>query len=135
MKESRVRKYNNFHSLGSLQYPDKVRDFLSEIDVFAIITGMDTTPLSLKEAQLMEKPVIATDVGGNKEMMVDKKTGFLVKEGNANDIIKKLSEILENKQMASEMGKEGVEFIKEQFNWDRVAKNFLEIIKPHVKTK
>jgi len=59
----------------------------------------------------------------------------LVKEGDANDIIKKLSRILENKQMATEMGKEGVEFIKKQFNWDRVAKNFLEIIKPYVKTK
>jgi glycosyltransferase involved in cell wall biosynthesis len=68
-------------------------------------------------------------------MMIDKKTGFLVKEGDANDIIKKLSRILENKQMATEMGKEGVEFIKKQFNWDRVAKNFLEIIKPYVKTK
>ena len=83
----------------------------------------------------MGKPVIATDVGGDKEMMVDKKTGFLVKEGDANDIIKKISEILENKQMASKMGKEGVEFVKEQFNWDRVTKNFLEIIKPYVKTE
>jgi len=33
------------------------------------------------------------------------------------------------------MGKEGVEFIKEQFNWDRAAKNFLDIIRPFVKTK
>jgi hypothetical protein len=33
------------------------------------------------------------------------------------------------------MGKEGVEFVKEQFNWDRVTKNFLEIIKPYVKTE
>ena len=32
--------------------------------------------------------------------------------------------------MASKMGKEGVEFVKEQFNWELVAKNFLENIKP-----
>ena len=96
---------------------------------------MDLAPLTLKEAQLMEKPVIATDVGGDKEMMIDKKTGFLVKEGDTNDVIKKLSELLENKQMASEMGKEGAKFIKEQFNWNLVAKNFLEIIKPYVNTK
>ena len=130
-----LEKFDNFKWLGRLDYPDNVRKFLETIDVYALITGMDLAPLTLKEAQLMEKPVIATDVGGDKEMMVDKKTGFLVKEGDSSDIIKKLSEILENKQMALEMGKEGVEFIKEQFNWDRVAKNFLEIIKPHVKTK
>tara|TARA_B100001146_G_scaffold90454_1_gene80127 strand:- start:1568 stop:2632 length:1065 start_codon:yes stop_codon:yes gene_type:complete len=131
----KLEKFDNFKWLGRLDYPDNIRKFLETIDVYALITGMDLAPLTLKEAQLMEKPIIATDVGGDKEMMVDKKTGFLVKEGDANDIIKKLSRILENKQMATEMGKEGVEFIKKQFNWDRVAKNFLEIIKPYVKTK
>ena len=131
----KLEKFDNFKWLGRLDYPDNIRKFLETIDVYALITGMDLAPLTLKEAQLMEKPVIATDVGVDKEMMVDKKTGFLVKEGDANDIIKKLSRILENKQMATEMGKEGVEFIKKQFNWDRVAKNFLEIIKPYVKTK
>ena len=130
-----LEKFQNFKWLGRLEYPEKVREFLSEIDVYALITGMDLAPLTLKEAQLMGKPVIATDVGGDKEMMVDKKTGFLVKEGDANDIIKKLTKILENKQMASEMGKEGAKFVKEQFNWDRVAKNFLEVIKPYVNTK
>ena len=131
----KLEKFDNFKWLGRLDYPDNIRKFLETIDVYALITGMDLAPLTLKEAQLMEKPVIATDVGGDKEMMVDKKTRFLVKEGDADDIIKKLTEILENKQMASEMGKEGVEFIKKQFNWDRIAKNFLEIIKSYVKTK
>ena len=37
--------------------------------------------------------------------------------------------------MASEMGKEGAKFIKDQFNWDLVAKNFLETIKPYVNAK
>ena len=69
-------RFDNFHWLGSLQYPDQVREYLTEIDVYALITGMDLAPLSLKEAQLMEKPVVVTNVGGNPEMMVDKKTGF-----------------------------------------------------------
>ena len=55
---------------------------------------MDTTPLSLKEAQLMEKPVIATNVGGNSEIMKDGETGFLVREGNQKDIIEKISLLL-----------------------------------------
>jgi len=129
----KLEKFKNFKWLGRLQYPDEIRAFLESIDVYALITGMDLAPLTLKEAQLMEKPVIATDVGGNKEMMVDKKTGFLVKQGSYDDIIKKLSELLENKQLASEMGETGAQFIKEQFNWDLVAKNFLKIIRPYVK--
>ena len=93
---------------------------------------MDLAPLTLKEAQLMEKPVIATDVGGDKEMMIDGKTGFLVREGNAEDIIEKISLLLKDKKLAEEMGKNGRLFIKEEFNWEKIAKRFLDIIKPYV---
>ncbi len=129
----KLKKFDNFNWLGRLSYPDEVRKFLETIDIYALITGMDLAPLTLKEAQLMRKPVIATDVGGDKEMMIDKKTGFLVREGNYQDIIEKISQLLENKQMATEMGKEGAKFIQEEFNWEKVAKKFLDIIKPYSK--
>tara|TARA_B100000953_G_C17753185_1_gene336384 strand:+ start:125 stop:292 length:168 start_codon:yes stop_codon:yes gene_type:complete len=51
--------------LGFLQYPDKVREFLSEIDVYVLLTGMDLSPLTLKEAQLMKKSVISTNISVN----------------------------------------------------------------------
>jgi len=127
---NKLEKFENFHWLGRLEYPEHIRKFLETIDVYALITGMDLAPLTLKEAQLMEKPVIATDVGGDKEMMIDKKTGFLVKEGDSNDIVKKISELLENQQLSDQMGKNGASFVKEQFNWELVAKNFLMNVKP-----
>ena len=128
-----LEKFDNFKWLGRLEYPDQVRKFLETIDIYALITGMDLAPLTLKEAQLMEKAVIATDVGGDKEMMVDGKTGFLVKEGDSEDIIKKISRLLENEQLTTTMGKEGAKFINEQFNWELIAKRFLNIIKPLIK--
>ena len=125
-------RFENFHWLGSLSYPEKARDYLSELDIYAIITGMDTTPLSLKEAQLMENPVIATNVGGNSEIMVDGKTGYLVEEGNYKDIISKISILVDNKELAIKMGKEGREFIENEFNLNLSVKNFLKIVKPYV---
>ena len=130
-----LEKFKNFKWLGRLQYPDNVRKFLDAIDIYALITGMDLAPLTLKEAQLMEKPVIATDVGGDKEMMKDGKTGFLVEEGNAENIIQRITYLLKNKQVATDMGKNGAKFVKDEFNWERVAKNFLDIIKPHLSSK
>ena len=132
---NRLEKFNNFEWLGRLEYPNDVRKFLETIDVYALITGMDLAPLTLKEAQLMEKPVIATDVGGDKEMMRDGQTGYLVREGNAEDIIDRIKEFLENKEVARNMGMKGAEFVKEEFNWEHVTKNFLKIIKPHLNTK
>ena len=129
----RLNKFENFKWLGRLEYPNKVREFLETIDVYALITGMDLAPLTLKEAQLMEKPVIATDVGGDKEMMRDKETGFLVREGNSDDIIEKLKRIIDDPNLSQQLGKEGRKFVNTQFNWEFVAKNFLEIIKPYLK--
>ena len=122
----------NFVWLGRLDYPNKVREFLSEIDVYALISGMDLAPLTLKEAQLMEKPVIATNVGGISEMMNDKKTGYLVEEGNAEDIIMKLSMILNDNELKVKMGKTGREFVIENFSWEIIAKKFIQNISQYV---
>ena len=40
-----LEKFENFHWLGSLEYPNKVREFLTEIDVYALISGIDMSPL------------------------------------------------------------------------------------------
>ena len=130
---SELDEYENFHWLGDLQYPDKVREYLSEIDVYALITGMDLAPLSLKEAQLMRKPVIATDVGGNSEMMINGKTGFLVEKGNDEQSIEKLRLLLENVDMTKKMGNEGRKFIEETFNWEAVTKIFIKTLESYLK--
>jgi glycosyltransferase involved in cell wall biosynthesis len=130
---SELDQYDNFHWLGNLQYPDKVREYLSEIDVYALITGMDLASLTLKEAQLMKKPVVATNVGGNQEMMIDGKTGFLVQQGNHEQLIDKLSLLLEDKELAKKMGNEGRKFIEDTFNWELVTQNFIKIMESYLK--
>lgn len=130
-----LEKFDNFHWLGPLSYPDKVREFLSEIDIYAIITGMDTTPLSLKEAQLMQVPVIGTDVGGISETMKDGETGFLVREGEHKNIVEKISMLINDKELSANMGTKGRRFIQEDFSLEASAKNFLNIVKQYVNKK
>ena len=126
-------KYENFVWLGRLEYPDKVREFLSEIDVYALISGMDLAPLTLKEAQLMQKAVIATNAGGIPEMMNTGKTGYLVEEGNHKDIIEKLTVLLNDNKKTEKMGVEGRKFIIESFSWDLITKKFLDVLKLYIK--
>ena len=128
-----LEKYENFHWLGKLEYPDKVREFLSEIDIYALITGMDLSPLSLKEAQLMKRAVIATNVGGNPDMMKDGVTGFLVEKGNHKQLIEKIKLLLTDKKLSEQMGNEGRKFIEETYSWEVAAKKFIRILNSHVK--
>ena len=101
---SELDQYDNFHWLGNLQYPDKVREYLSEIDFYALPSGLDTIPLTLKEAQLLEKPVIATNVGGMPEGLQENQTGFLIEEGDHKGWIDKISILINDKEKATKMG-------------------------------
>jgi len=124
-----LEKYTNFKWLGSLEYPDKVRQFLTEIDVYALISGLDMTPVSLLEAQLMKKPVVASNVGGVSETMRDTETGFLVAQGDYQDWIGKLGMLIEDEKKRSELGILGSEFVKENFSWEKNIDIFLSIVK------
>ncbi|MGY5148954.1 MAG: glycosyltransferase [Candidatus Nitrosopumilus sp. bin_68KS] len=86
-------------------------------------------PLTLKEAQLMGKSVIETNVERIHEMMKEKISGFLVKEGDPDDLIEKLSILLNNEELRVKMGKEGRKFVEESFSWDVVTqKNYWKYI-------
>ncbi|MAS50390.1 MAG: glycosyl transferase family 1 [Chloroflexi bacterium] len=124
-----LEKYKNFQWLGKLDYPEKVRQFLSEIDIYALISGLDMSPLTLQEAQLMEKPVIATDVGGIPELMKDKETGYLVRKGDADDLIEKINSLLDETVDRKKMGNRGKEFVSKKFSWDIITKQFIELMK------
>jgi len=86
------------------------------------------SPLTLQEAQLMKKPVVATNVGGIPEIMKDNETGFLVKKGNSEELIEKLSLLINDKEKRKIMGENGRKFIEENFSWNTIAKEFLKIL-------
>jgi len=121
-----LKKYPNFKWLGNLDYPNKVKEYLDEIDIYALISGMDMSPHTVLEASMMEKPVIATNVGGIPELMKDNETGFLVEKGNPEELIEKISFLLENPEIAGKMGIAGRKFIEENFSWEKIAKEFLK---------
>ena len=128
-----LQKHNNFKWLGSLQYPDKVREYLSEIDVYALLSGMDTLGVRVLEAMLMKKPVIATSVGGVPELIIDNKTGFLVEEGNSQKWVKTIDSLINEQKMANQIGEAGNKFVRENFSWDKMASDLLAVISQHVR--
>jgi glycosyltransferase involved in cell wall biosynthesis len=125
----KLEKFKNFKWLRHLDYPDNVRDYLSEIDIYALVSGLDMAPHSLIEAALMTKPVVATNIGGISELMRDNETGFLIEKGNVTEWIEKLSLLIKDEQKRKTMGESGRRFTEENFNWDTIAKEFLNILK------
>ena len=125
---SELGKYKNFKWLGPLQYPDGVREYLEGIDVYALASGIDMSPLTLQEAQLMEKPVVATNAGGIPELMDSDNTGFLVEKGDFLGWIEKLSILINDSIKSKRMGVAGRNFVKNNFSWDNIARKFVDIL-------
>ncbi len=74
------------------------------------------------EAQAMEKPIIASNIGGSKETIIDGKTGFLFDAGNSKKLSEKISEILDLSELTlNGMGAEGRKNVISKFNVEKMC--------------
>jgi len=74
------------------------------------------------EAMICEVPVVASAVGGIKEIVVNGETGFLVKPGHPKEIAKYINLLIKNEILAKKFGKKGRERVEKYFGWDYIAK-------------
>jgi len=80
----------------------------------------------------MQNPVVATKVGGIPEMVYDNETGFLIDEGDYNKWIEKLSLLIKDKKLSQKIGNKARKLVIEKFNWDILAKQFVEVVESHL---
>ena len=74
------------------------------------------------EAQSMEKPILASNIGGSKETIINDKTGFLFEAGNSDALSKKIIEILKlDETTLKSMGIEGRKNVIKKFNIERMC--------------
>ena len=74
------------------------------------------------EAQAMEKPIIASNIGGSNETIIDEKTGFLYSVGNSDILSQKLSHIFDlNDETLKSMGIEGRKNVIKKFNVEKMC--------------
>ena len=74
------------------------------------------------EAQAMEKPIVASDIGGSKETIINGKTGFLFEAGNPKKLSEKLSEVLNLSEVTRNgIGAEGRKNVITKFNVEKMC--------------
>ncbi len=79
---------------------------------------------SIMECMSLGKPVVATDSGGTKELVLNRKTGFLVKPFDAKNMYIRIEQLLENNNLRIKLGKAGRERIKKAFNSENMIKKY-----------
>ena len=100
-----------------------VSEIISTFDVAVLPSFFEGMGRVLLEAMAMEKPVVASRVGGIPDLLEHGINGFLVRPGNVEELTEALKKILTDKGLAESMGKQGRKRIKEQFSADVMAQS------------
>ncbi len=85
------------------------------------------TPLKPLESMAQFKPVIASDIGGHRELITDGKTGFLFPADNAKALANKIISVIDDKELLTNVSEQGLSFVRDERNWLNTAKQYLPV--------
>ena len=93
-------------------------------DIEKIIATLDISVISsskgegltgaIVEAMAMAKPVISTDIAGNKEFIIHRETGLLVSASDPDELASSMIYLLDNPLVAKQIGRKGYEYVKDK---------------------
>ena len=97
--------------------------YLKGCDLFVLASLFEGMPNVVMEAMAMKKPVIATDVNGARELMVDGKTGLIVPSKSHEALAEAIAKVIDNPDLLAEFGKAGYERVNQEFTMPAMADN------------
>jgi L-malate glycosyltransferase len=104
-----------------------VLDILSESDLFVLPSLSEGLSNVLLEAMTASLPVVATDVGGNPEVVEDGRTGLLVPPRNADELATAMMQILQCPDMACRFGENGRDRVVSEFSLESMVRQTHEL--------
>jgi glycosyltransferase involved in cell wall biosynthesis len=119
------RLSDNFVFLGDVS-DDILPTLYNCADIFILPSIQEGQGIALLEAQATAKPVVAFNVSGISEIVLDKRTGLLVKPDSI-ELANAIFDLLSNKSLREKMGHLGREFVYKNFSWDICAQKMFQV--------
>jgi glycosyltransferase involved in cell wall biosynthesis len=113
---------------------DRVGDLLGVSDVGVLSSKAEGFSNSILEYMAAALPVVATDVGGAREVVIDGKTGYLVSSGDPVAMGEHIISLLRDPERARLMGERGRQIVTEKFSWEGqvgILQDFYEQLLTH----
>ena len=108
-------------------YREDILDIINAMDIFVLSSFHEGIPIALLEAMALEKPIVATKVGGIPEVVTDQISGILVEPDDPEKLAQKSLYLLQEREVRKKMGSEAKRKIEESFTAERMAQRVLEI--------
>ncbi len=110
-----------------LGFVDDMKQFLSGLDIFVLCSRQEGLGLSALQAMAAGLPVVATDVGGLPEAVINDETGFLVPPGDAKLLAQAIVRLAIDPDMAAQMGVMGRKRVEQFFDSKEMAENTMNL--------
>jgi len=108
-------------------YVEGVERLLEVANAFVFASSREGLPVSLMEAMAMEKPIVAYNIRGVRDLVEDGVSGFLITFGNVKELAEKTLYLIEHPDIAKKMGEKGRERIENDFSLEDVLKEMKNI--------
>ncbi len=135
-EKARLEKYADNLGIGGnvvfYGWREDMVEVYSDLDIVVLTSLNEGTPVALIEALAAGTPVVSTDVGGVKDVVVDGVNGFLVGSGDAQALSKRLLDLVYDQKKRSVFGAEGREMVREKFSQHRLVKDIIKLYKEAV---
>ena len=125
-KKKLVRLIEQFRMTKQVKIIDNCKDMALAYKVSDIVISASIEPEAFGrvsvEAQSMQKPILASNIGGSKETIINNKTGILFESGNPEDMAKKIVELFNlDESTLNQMGVEGRKNVIKKFNVEKMC--------------
>ena len=125
-KKKLIRLAEQYRMKNQIRFIDHCKDMALAYKVSDIVVSASIEPEAFGrvavEAQSMEKPIIASNIGGSNETIIDEKTGFLFESGNAKSLSQKILKVLNlDETSLKSIGAEGRKNIIQKFNVEKMC--------------
>ncbi|WP_456373010.1 glycosyltransferase family 4 protein [Methanocaldococcus sp.] len=118
-------KLTHIQLLGKKSF-NETASFMRKCSFLIVPSRSEGFGLVAVEAMACSKPVIASDVGGLKEVVIDGYNGLLFKKEDIIDLKEKIQKLIDDKDLRKTLGKNGEKFSK-KFSWKKCAKDVKEL--------
>ena len=116
-------------------FTDRVADYLQAMDIFVLPSYREGFPRSVLEAMSTGLPVIATNIRGCREAVVDGETGLLVPPGDSRALAAAVTRLLREPDLALSMGAAGRQRAMRLYGQPLVQSRFVEVFKGALRDK
>lgn len=106
---------------------DDVAEILKSSHILALPSYKEGFPVSVLEAMSVGRAVVASDVTGCNEAVIDNFNGLLCEVKNPKDLAKKIEILLDDDNLRQRLGKNGKELARTEFDEVKIAQKYLEI--------